>query len=308
MASAVYGAPPPALAPVAAGARQVSPLVPGAAALEDAPDESLDRIAVAAPPGALERRYVLAQALRALKPSGELVAVAPKDRGGLRLRGELAAFGCEPAERAQSHQRLCVCLRPAAPAGLDAAIAEGGPQFAAKLGLWSQPGVFSWDRLDPGSARLLGWLDGLAGAGADFGCGVGVLALKALASPVVTGLTLIDVDRRALAAARRNVGDPRAAFLQADLRATAPPLTGLDFVVMNPPFHEGGAADRGLGQTFIRRAAQALKPRGVCRLVANIALPYEAALREAFGEARLIDQGGGYKVYEAVRSAGRKVL
>jgi 16S rRNA (guanine1207-N2)-methyltransferase len=300
LSAAVYGA--PTLADVPPGAVQVSPLVPGAASLEDAADASLDRIVVAAPPGAIERRYVLAQALRALRVGGALTAVAPKEKGGLRLRKELEAFGCVVAEESRRHQRLCVCDRPEAPVGLDAAIAEGGPQTPLRLGLSSQPGVFSWDRPDPGSALLSQLLDGLAGAGADFGCGVGVLALRALTSPKVTALALVDIDRRALDAAQRNVADPRASFLQADLRQPVPSLSNLDFVVMNPPFHDGGTEDRALGQAFIRRAAACLRRGGVLRLVANIGLPYEAALAESFDQVRRLEQSGGYKALEARRT------
>lgn len=296
----MYGA--PALLETPPGARQVSPLIPGAAALEELADASLDQIAIAAPPGAIERRYVLAQALRALKPSGRLTAVAPKDKGGMRLRKELESFGCAVSERAQRHQRLCECGRPEAPIGLAQAMAEGGPQTPPRLGLVSQPGVFSWDRPDPGSALLAQRLAGLAGEGADLGCGVGALALEALTSAKITALTLVDIDRRAVEAARRNVADPRARFLQADLREPVPSLAGLDFVIMNPPFHDDGEEDRGLGQAFIRRAAAMLRRGGVLRLVANIGLPYEATLAESFDQARRLEQAGGYKVLEARRT------
>jgi 16S rRNA (guanine1207-N2)-methyltransferase len=300
MPSAVYGA--PTLASVPPDARQVSPLIPGAAALEDTADASLDSIVVAAPPGAIERRYVLAQALRALKPGAMLTVTAPKDKGGMRLRKELEAFGCAVGEQAMRHQRLCACPRPGAPIGLAPAIAEGGPQTPSRLGLSSQPGVFSWDRPDPGSVLLARHLGGPAGKGADLGCGVGVLALALLASPKVTGLTLVDIDRRAIEAARRNIADPRATFLQADLRDDAPSLSNLDFIVMNPPFHDGGEEDRGLGQVFIRRAAAIMRRGGVLRLVANIGLPYEATLAGAFDQLRRLEQSGGYKVLEARRT------
>ena len=301
MTNAVYGAPPPELADVPPDARQVSPLVPGAFALEDEPDGSLDTVVVYAPPGAVERRYVLAQALRVLEAGGALVALGPNDKGGKRLRRELEGFGCAVDETARRHHRLCDCRRPGAVVGLEEAIAEGGPQVPPALGLWSQPGVFSWDRPDPGSALLIPHLADLAGAGADLGCGVGVLALAALASPKVKALTLVDIDRRALAAARRNVADPRAAFLQADLREGTHGLEALDFVIMNPPFHDGGAEDRSLGRDFIRRAAAMLRRGGVCRLVANVALPYETVLKEVFATALLVDQTHGYKIYEARR-------
>jgi 16S rRNA (guanine1207-N2)-methyltransferase len=139
----------------------------------------------------------------------------------------------------------------------------------------------------------------LAGAGADFGCGVGLLTLKVLESPEVRHISLIDIDRRALDAARRNVTDPRAELGWRDIRQAA--LRDLDFVIMNPPFHDGGAEDRSLGEGFIRRAAASLRPGGVCWLVANRHLPYEAHLKTLFASARLVEQGDGFKIYEAHR-------
>jgi len=298
---AVYGFPPPELAAMARDARQLSPLVPGAEAIGEIGDGALTRLVVLAPPGTLERRYVLAQALRTLAPAGALIALAPKTRGGARVCGELAAFGCEVREDARRHHRLCQARRPPRPVGLVDAIAAGAPRISPALGLWTQPGVFSWDRLDPGTGLLLGHLAGLAGRGADLGCGVGVLALRALESPAMSELACVDIDRRAVDAARRNIADPRARFLHADLRGPVPGLEGLDFAVMNPPFHDGGKEDRGLGLAFISAAAGLLRPGGVCRMVANIALPYEGRLKTAFASARMLAQSGGYKVYEAIK-------
>jgi 16S rRNA (guanine1207-N2)-methyltransferase len=278
---------------------QLSPLAPGAARLEGLADGACDMITVLAPQGVLERRFTMAHALRALAPGGRLTALAPKDRGGQRLFTELTEFGCSVDQASRRHHRICTVVRPERPAGLEEAIAAGGPRVPPALGLWSQPGIFSWDRPDPGSLMLLRHLPPLAGAGADFGCGVGLLARKALESPAVRRITLIDIDRRAIDAARRNVTDPRAEFAWSDIRHGT--LQDLDFVVMNPPFHDGGAEDRVLGEAFIRRAAVSLRPGGVCWLVANRHLPYEAHLKILFASARLIEQGDGFKVYEAQR-------
>jgi len=293
----VYGAPPAALAEVPPGARQVSPLIPDAAALEDLAPASLSAAVIAAPPGTIERRYVLALALRALQPGAPMTALAPKEKGGSRLRKELEAFRCRVEEVGRQHQRICHVARPAALEGIEAAIVAGGPQRIGG-GLWSQPGVFSWDRDDPGSQALIAALPPLAGQGADLGCGIGVLAQAVLASAKVTRLDLVDLDRRAIAAARRNVEDPRAQFRWADVRR-GPELSGLDFVVTNPPFHDTGLEDKALGQAFIRRAHAMLRPGGALWLVANRHLPYEAVLGESFAKVLPRGKGGAFKIYEA---------
>ena len=286
------------LATVPPGAVQVSPLVPGAASLEDMAPGSLASVILAAPPGTVERRYVLALALRGLKPGGRLIAMAPKEKGGSRLGKELEAFGCVVKEAGRRHQRICHTERPKAPVGLDEAIAAGAPRLVEGWGLWSQPGLFSWDRPDPGSLLLIGALPPLSGHGADLGCGSGLLAQAILASPAVKQLELVDLDRRAIETARRNVADPRAAFHWIDARR-APALENLDFVVMNPPFHDGGAEDKALGQDFIRRAHQILRKGKSLWLVANRHLPYEGVLTPLFATVTPKADSGGFKVYEA---------
>ena len=296
----LYGAPAPGLVDVPAGALQVSPLIPGAADLADQPDASVDEVVVLAPGGTIERDHVLAHALRALKPGGRLTAFAPKDKGGARLKKILQAFDCEVAEDARKHHRFCHVVRPARPTGLAQAIAAGAPRTLPALGgLWTQPGVFSWDRVDPGSAQLLAALPPLAGKGADLGCGVGVLATRVLAWPAVTSLLCVDIDRRAVACAEHNLDDPRIAVRWTDVRRLDDAAGDLDFVVMNPPFHDGGREDRDLGVTFVRAAARLLRKGGTCWLVANKHLPYETALAEAFARVDVRSETGGYKIVEA---------
>ncbi|UHD46318.1 class I SAM-dependent methyltransferase [Aureimonas altamirensis] len=295
-----YGAPPPDLvADDASGPRiQLSPFAPGSTALETVPDGGLASLVMLAPPGSLERRYVLAHGLRALAPGGRLVALAPKDKGGARLAGELQAFGCAPTESFRRRHRICILDRPAGDLNLQPALDEGAPRIAPELDLWSQPGVFSWDRLDPGSRLLMDVLPPLAGNGADLGCGIGILSRHVLRSEKVESLALVDIDRRAVDCARRNLTDPRASFLWAD--ALAQPLGPLDFVVCNPPFHAEGSESRELGQDFIRAARRALRKGGTLWLVANRHLPYEAVLGAAFRRVEARADKGGYKVVEAV--------
>jgi 16S rRNA (guanine1207-N2)-methyltransferase len=299
--SGIYGAPPAHLAEAPKGAGQLSPLYPGASDLGAADPGAYGNILMLAPPGTLERRHAIAQALVALAPGGTLTALAPKDKGGARLRTELEAFGCTVEENSKSHHRICRTVRPDALTGVEDAIRDGAPRLLESIGLWTQPGIFSWDRIDPGSILLLGRLPELSGRGADLGCGLGFLAHHALHAQSIERIDLIDIDRRAIECARRNVMDPRAYFHWADATGATPHLANLDFVVMNPPFHNAGAEDKKLGQSFIRRAAEILRPGGRCWLVANRHLPYEATLNATFKSVRLDHEESGFKIFEARR-------
>lgn len=302
---AVFGFPDSELAALPKGATQLSPLVPASLALEDAAPGSLTGIIMAAPPGTLERNFVLALSLRALQAGASFTVMAPKDKGGSRIARELESFGCTVQASSRRHQRICQTVCPAtfdaqAQAHIDAAIAAGGLRFVDAVNAWSQPGIFSWDRIDPGSALLLSVLPSFMGRGADLGCGLGLIARAVLANVNVTHLDLVDIDRRAIAAARKNVIAPRATFHWADVR-TGAGLRDLDFVVTNPPFHDGGREDKALGQAFVRQCHHLLRDGGKAWIVANVHLPYESALHACFSNVALRAQNGGYKVYEATR-------
>jgi len=293
----VFGAPPPELAHISDNPRQFSPLSPGAERLEGA---ELENLVMLAPPGAIERRAALALALRALKPGAPLLAMAPKDKGGGRLAKDLSDLGCPCTETAKRHHRICLTQAGGDAEAIEAAIRAGAPRLSESLGLWTQPGVFSWDRIDPGTALLAEHLPEFSGRGADLGCGLGALAHRILASTRVKSLVMVDLDRRAIDLCARNVDDPRTKRIWEDVRRL-PKLGPLDFVVMNPPFHDAGRENKGLGIAFIQRAAEFLRPGGACWLVANRHLPYEAALEEKFRSIAPVATAGGFKVIEAVK-------
>jgi 16S rRNA (guanine1207-N2)-methyltransferase len=294
----VYGAPPPSLVDVARDAIQTSPLVPGATLLGEIEPGSAAGMTMVVPPGTIERRYALATALTALAPGGWFVALGPKDKGGSRIRKELEAFGCPVAEESKNHWRICRTNRPDRLAGADHAIEQGAPRRDEALGLWTQPGIFSWDRVDEGSGLLIEALPPLSGHGVDLGCGLGLLTRAVLENADVSAVEAVELDTRALAAARRNVADPRAHFHWLDVRAGLP-FAGLDFVVMNPPFHSGGADDVALGRAFLQQARKMLRPGGVLWMVANRHLPYEAELASLFSKVEAVTEGARFKVVRA---------
>ena len=299
MIHALYGDPPRNLVAIAPDAQQFSPLMPGSVQMMNF-EGNIASFVIHAPPGTLERRYILARALKALAVGAPLTALAGKDKGGSRIAKELEAFGCTVVDSPRAHHRIVTTTRPASLHGIEEAITAGGPQQHPSHGLFTHPGVFSWDRLDPGSALLLEHLPPLSGAGADLGCGIGILSIAALKSDKVTRITLVDIDRRAIAMAQKNITDPRATFLWADLCEGDLPAQELDFVIMNPPFHASGIEDKSLGQIFITHAAAMLKKGGKLFLTANHHLPYEALLKKHFYQWERIAENELYKVYRCI--------
>ncbi|MCB1608987.1 MAG: methyltransferase, partial [Xanthomonadales bacterium] len=183
------------------------------------------------------------------------------------------------------------------------------PSRVGKSDLLSRPGVFAWDRVDPGSRLLSEHLPAdLQGDAADLGAGYGYLSAQLLRRcPGLRAVDLYEADQRALDLARQNLGEVAGAaaldFYWHDVCAGLPKK--YDCIVSNPPFHAHTGEDRpDLGRTFLRQAGIALRPGGRLLLVANRHLPYEATLSKGFSKVRQMAQAQGFKVIEAIRGAG----
>lgn len=202
---------------------------------------------------------------------------------------------------AKAHGKVFRFDRPARDVFADWRAADLSPA----PGFVTRPGVFSADAVDRGSALLASLLPARLGRRvADFGAGWGWLSAQMLGRGDIAALDLIEADHLALACARRNITDPRAAFHWADATSFRP-AAPYDAIVTNPPFHTGRAAEPALGLAFITAAADRLGPSGTLWLVANRHLPYEGALSQRFREVEEIGGDNGFKVLRAARVSRR---
>jgi 16S rRNA (guanine1207-N2)-methyltransferase len=297
----IYGQIPTGLAEPPDDGLQVGPLFPSQATLESLQTATYTGLVMRAPANTAERQHDMALALRALVPGSPFTILAPKDKGGSRLLKELVGFGVMAADNPKRHHRICSGVVPETLSNIDKAIAAGAMTLAPKTNMMGQPGIFSWDRIDTGTALLVDALPNLWGRVADFGCGTGVLSRAILRSTKVKSLTGFDIDRRAIAACALNIEDERFASVWTDLRTYGAGTTGLDFIVTNPPFHDAGIEDQALGLAFIKVAAQTLRSGGALWLTANRHLPYEAVLKALFKTVTVKAEGQGYKVFEAIK-------
>lgn len=164
-------------------------------------------------------------------------------------------------------------------------------------------GFFNEGKPDAGSELLVQTFDGsITGDVADFCSGTGVLAEGILERSAPKSLHLFEND---LAALERSKLIPENADIAIthqwlDLSCEQPD-NRFDWIVMNPPFHQGRAAEPHLGQSIIETAAKCLRSGGTLRLVANRKLPYEQILAEKFASWQEITANNGFKVLEARR-------
>ena len=238
-------------------------------------------------------------ALGAVRPGGLLLVDGKKDEGIETImklvRAELEIAG----SLSKAHGKLFWLIRPAdLPEAVLGWVTE---PVETEEGYLTMPGGFSADGPDRGSELLVALVPQLTGRVADLGAGWGYIAGEVLAEQeAITALDLIEADHAMLAAAATNIDDPRARFHWADVTRFQPDAP-YDAILCNPPFHVGRHADPDLGRAFIAAAARMLTPQGRFFMVANRHLPYEEALKAAFGTGRLLGELEGYKIYEAAK-------
>ena len=250
---------------------------------------------------------MLAAAMLHLAPGGMLIAACANDMGGKSYEKRLDELAGSVAGSAKSHCRL---FRAERTDGFDAALAEAWMREAdARMvpahGLIARPGNFSWDSPDAGSELLRRYLENrpLAGRGMDLCCGYGYLASRILSFHAgISELHLIDADRYALDCAIANTEGAHVAVHARWLDATSESLpSGLDWIVLNPPFHRGKDVDLALGQAIAATACRSLRPGGRLAMVANRPLPYERLCKGMLTTCDIAEQSGGFKILEGVR-------
>jgi 16S rRNA (guanine1207-N2)-methyltransferase len=133
----------------------------------------------------------------------------------------------------------------------------------------SDRGVFSGERLDPGTAVLLGAVPDPPPSGVllDVGCGWGPIALAlAIASPGARVLA-VDVNPRALELTENNASTLglRVETAQPDALLAAEPDLAVDAIWSNPPIRVGKAVLHELLRTWLPR----LTPDGSAHLVVS---------------------------------------
>jgi 16S rRNA (guanine1207-N2)-methyltransferase len=285
----------------------------GLKAVAEAPKRDFDLVLVLPTRQREESRALLAKAMQHVSDDGVVVASVLNTEGSRTSESDLAKLAGEV--HSLSKNKCRVFWTNPERTNVDTALVSqwaelDAPRPIADGDYLSRPGLFAWDRIDAASALLAANLPNtLSGRGADLGAGFGYLAAQVMdRCPKVSALDLFEAEARALALARDNLSARmtrlghvvRLGFHWHDVTRGLPGR--YDFIVSNPPFHQGRADQPDLGRAFISAAAAALRPGGSLYLVANRHLPYEATLAQGFATARVLEEASGFKVIEAIKA------
>ncbi|MDC9593061.1 16S rRNA (guanine(1207)-N(2))-methyltransferase RsmC [Xenorhabdus sp. IM139775] len=164
------------------------------------------------------------------------------------------------------------------------------------------PGVFSQDDLDVGSRLLLSTFNApIAGSLLDMACGAGVLAAVLGKKNPDLSLTLSDVNAAAILSSKATLNANKLQGNVVTSNVYSAIEEKFDWIISNPPFHDGLKTNLAAADDMIRMAPNHLKYGGKLRIVANAFLPYPALLDKAFGNHQVIAQTGKFKVYQATK-------
>jgi 16S rRNA (guanine1207-N2)-methyltransferase len=171
------------------------------------------------------------------------------------------------------------------------------------LKLYSLPGIFSYDRVDPGTYLLLEAVNIQAGSHLlDLGCGYGIIGLIASLSGAAQ-VDLVDVNLLATAAAQKNIlsnGIKGATVIPSDVLQSVADRK-YSHILTNPPFHSGKAVDYQMAQAFIEQSWQNLIPDGQFTLVANQFIRYDNIMKSFFRRTIKLADSNGYQVWQGIK-------
>lgn len=159
-------------------------------------------------------------------------------------------------------------------------------------------GVFSGNKLDIGSRVILPYLELIQkGTVCDLGCGNGLLGLSIKQQQPECQLILTDDSYVAAQSARQNA---QRNGLDIEVRhgnclsAVNEPL---DWVVCNPPYHDGHKELTNIAINMFRESQQKLSNEGQMLIIANRHLPYQKTLNRLFKRVNNIHKDAKFTVF-----------
>jgi 16S rRNA (guanine1207-N2)-methyltransferase len=256
-------------------------------------------------PKAKDEQEMAVQACLSVLASDGRVIVYGGNEEGIRSAAGMLERLCGGIETlaTRGHGRVLAAHRPADPSQLRAPLPAWRTtttlEIADNRRDWvSYPGIFAANRIDEGTALLIGALPPLRpGARVlDYACGSGVIGAGAAAFAPGIVLELLDNDSVALEAARENVP---GAHLHLGAALAIVGSTRYDAILSNPPLHKGLVEDHAQLEQLIAGAPAHLQPGGILQIVVQRRVPLDRLLSHHFATVTTPAENGRYRVWRA---------
>lgn len=249
--------------------------------------------------------HLINSAHQALAPGGELILLGEKNSGIKTYAAKAAQrFAGEKNLRKVASEYLSA-LRLSAEGKLGEPLDDSDYTQLRPLellgGLYSKPGQFGWNKIDAGSALLAQQFVQFPPPDnarvLDLGCGYGYLSVQ-LNKLGRFQFTATDNNAAALLSCAEN-------FRAQEIEGRVIPSDAgeeleagsADYLICNPPFHQGFQVEGDLTERFLQQAAQLLKTGGQALFVVNEFIPLGRKAADWFGGVKLLAKERGFCVY-----------
>lgn len=272
-------------------------------------DHSLSRIVYRVSKEKPVVHHVINQAIRTLKPGGELCIAGLKNEGIKTYLDKAKKLFAGQIELVKSDKNTWMGVLQS-PGEADTELLED--QRYAELrevaadeqyGYQSKPGVYGWNKVDRGSAylaeelpRFLDSMTAKPDSILDLGCGYGYLSLQCAALLPDTMITATDNNAGAISACQANFAQ---AGIQGEVIAdncAEGVSEKYPMVICNPPFHQGFSTDGDLTDRFIASAHRHLQQDGIAAFVTNLHIPLERKAARWFKKIDIVADNGNFKL------------
>ena len=254
--------------------------------------------------------HCINQSFKHLNEGGTLHLIGNKE-DGIRTHGRNAERAFAATEHAKKHgDAYHIRLqKPAASNQSSAEILDSKDYdhlrtcTVGEFHFVSKPGVFGWNKVDRGSAMLADYVNALLakkkspGSVLDLGCGYGYLLLATSALPFSSRHA---TDNNAAAVDAAKASFARAALnVQVTLDDCGQELEGTyDWILCNPPFHQGFSTSSELAEKFIIQIKKLLSAQGRAFVVVNQFIPVERIAQGTFAHVETVVNEHGFKVMQ----------
>jgi 16S rRNA (guanine1207-N2)-methyltransferase len=214
----------------------------------------------------------------------------------------LRSFGHLDVSLARQKSRVLTARKPLAAVTIDVK-----RKHDADLDLWvaAVGGAFAGASVDIGTRTLLSVFGRLPeyNTAIDFGCGTGILAVALKRRRPSARVIATDVSAEAVQSARETgEANESAIDVLRDNLLSSQPDASADLIVLNPPFHDGGALSTDTALAMFADAGRVLRPGGQLWTVFNSHLGYAKALERAVGPTTQVTHNAKFTVTASTSS------